>query len=490
MANNAVITAGETSAFTGITSQLPTVSINGGGGTICNGSPVALTTTVTGEPAFAYVWTPTAGLSSSTVANPTASPATSTTYSVTVYDANGISATANAALITVIPSPTGVISGTTAICTGQSTSLTITVTGTGPWNGTLSNGAAFSGSTSPIILNVSPASTITYTIATLLDANCTALAADKTGSALITVNSLPAITGQPLSATKCAGESQIFSVTATGTSLTYQWRKGGVNISGATSSSYSIATATTGDAGSYDVVVSGTCAPSVTSSSVTLTINTLPAITGQPISATLCSGQSQTFNVTATGTALTYQWRKAGANISGATSSSYNIASVSTGDAATYDVVVSGTCLPSVTSETVSLSVNTTPTITAHPESQTVCSGTAINLSVSTSSNTGTTYQWKKNGIDINGATLSSYSISSPTSSDGGNYTVAITSCGTTVISNVAILSVGDGGNWLGVTTDWNDPQNWCGGVIPGSTTDVYRTSYKFKSLSCCFNDR
>ncbi|UEG48924.1 hypothetical protein LK994_09770 [Ferruginibacter lapsinanis] len=94
-------------------------------------------------------------------------------------------------VVVSINSPTGVISGTTTICNGQTTTLSIAVTGVGPWSGTLSNGTAFSGSTSPLSVNVSPTTTTTYTISTLLDANCTAQAADKTGSAVITVTPLP-----------------------------------------------------------------------------------------------------------------------------------------------------------------------------------------------------------------------------------------------------------------------------------------------------------
>lgn len=83
----------------------------------------------------------------------------------------------------------------------------------------------------------------------------------------------PTITGQPSGATKTVGESVTFSVTATGTApLSYQWRKGGVNIGGATSSSYTINLVVVSDTGSYDVVVTNSCG-SVTSSAATLTVN-------------------------------------------------------------------------------------------------------------------------------------------------------------------------------------------------------------------------
>ena len=106
--------------------------------------------------------------------------------------------------------------------------------------------------------------------------------------------------------------------------------------------------------------------------------------------------------------------------------------------------------------------------------SQVVCSGTAVSFSVvvSAGSGRGITYQWKKNGTDISGATSSSYSIPLPTGSDAGNYTVAVTSCATTVGSYTATLSVSAVGTWLGVNKSWNDAQNWCGG-IPTLSSDV-----------------
>lgn len=80
------------------------------------------------------------------------------------------------------------------------------------------------------------------------------------------------ITTQPANVTVTAGQPFTLSVVASGcTPLTYQWRKGGTNIS-ATSASYSVTSAVSGDAGSYDVVVGG-CASAVTSSAATVTVN-------------------------------------------------------------------------------------------------------------------------------------------------------------------------------------------------------------------------
>ncbi|MES2430956.1 MAG: hypothetical protein V4556_08465 [Bacteroidota bacterium] len=94
-------------------------------------------------------------------------------------------------VVVSINSTTGNISGTAAICYGQSTTLSIAVTGVGPWSGTLSDGTSFGGTTSPLTVDVSPTSNTTYTISTLTDANCTAQVADMAGSAVITVAALP-----------------------------------------------------------------------------------------------------------------------------------------------------------------------------------------------------------------------------------------------------------------------------------------------------------
>ncbi|CAB4159901.1 Fibronectin type III [uncultured Caudovirales phage] len=112
----------------------------------------------------------------------------------------------------------------------------------------------------------------------------------------------PSITVQPANQTVTAGATATFSVTATGSGLTYQWRRNGTNISGATSSSYTTP-ATTVSGGSanngdvYSVVVTGDTAPAATSSNATLTVNaatgpTLPAV------ATDATGSARRLNQT------------------------------------------------------------------------------------------------------------------------------------------------------------------------------------------------
>src|SRR5437667_12310739 len=158
---------------------------------------------------------------------------------------------------------------------------------------------------------------------TLASLTRTAVTFTVTGTALA-----PTITAQPASQTVTAGQSASFNVAATGTApLSYQWRKNGTAISGATASTYTTPATTSSDNGAQFTVAVSNTAGSATSSAATLTVNAAavaPSITTQPASQTVTVGQTASFSVAATGTApLSYQWRKNGTAISGATSSSY-----------------------------------------------------------------------------------------------------------------------------------------------------------------------
>lgn len=247
---------------------------------------------------------------------------------------------------------------------------------------------------------------------------------------------------QPTAQAACSGGSVTFTSVAFGTPTpTYQWRKGGTNISGATSSSYTIPSAIAGDAGTYDVVITNSCT-SVTSSGAALSINTPPSISVHPVSQTKCTGQSVTFSVTAAGSSPSYQWTKNGSNISGATSSSYTISSTVAGDAANYAVIVSVTGCSSVTSNVAVLTMNSSPSISSQPSAQTICVGNPVTFSVTGSGTPTPTYQWRKGGVDISGATSSSYNIPGVVTGDAATYTVVLTNSCSALTSNNAALTV------------------------------------------------
>ena len=85
------------------------------------------------------------------------------------------------------------------------------------------------------------------------------------------------------------------------------------------------------------------------------------------------------------------------------------------------------------------------PTITEHPQDQTVCAGDSVTFSVTATGRWGLLWhQWQKDSRDLSGATRSSYTISSVTFADAGLYRVLVTDdCGT-VTSNAARLVVED----------------------------------------------
>src|SRR5690606_27748273 len=133
-----------------------------------------------------------------------------------------------------------------------------------------------------------------------------------------------------------------------------------------------------------------------------------PSITTQPVSQNVNAGANATFTVSASGTGpLSYQWRFNGANISGATATSYTRSNVQSGDAGNYSVVVSNAA-GSATSANAALTVNVPPSITTQPVSQTVNAGANVTFTVSASGTAPLSYQWRFNGANISGATASS----------------------------------------------------------------------------------
>jgi hypothetical protein len=250
----------------------------------------------------------------------------------------------------------------------------------------------------------------------------------------------PQLTAQPQPATVCEGQSVVLSVGAQGTALTYQWRRNGQNIPGATQATYQFV-ATLSDAGIYDVVVSNACG-SVTSDTVRVTVKERPRITQQPpASLTVCVGQSVTLRVTATGTGLRYQWRRNGTPIPGATQSSYTIAAVQPADSGIYDVVVSGECEPPAYSTQTELRVTGPPQIVEHPQSQSVRVGQSVTFRVQAQGQ-NLQYQWRKNGVAIAGATQPQYTIAAAQLADAGLYDCLVwNECGQSV-SQAARLTV------------------------------------------------
>jgi len=364
-----------------------------------------------------------------------------------VTDSNG-SLTSNPATLTVTatavaPSITSQPANQT-VTAGQTATFSVTATGTSPltyqWN---KNGAVISGASSASYTTPATAASDNNAQFTVTVTN--SVSKVTSSAATLTVNVPPAISTQPASQTVAVGQTATFSVVATGTgTLTYQWKKNGTTMSGATSASYTTAATVASDNGaSFNVTVTD-IAGNVTSNAATLTVNAPPSITAQPANQTVNAGQTATFTVTAAGTGtLTYQWKKGGTAIGGATAASYTTpATASSDNGAQFTVTVTNS-FGNVTSNAATLTVNIPPTISAQPASQTVAVGQTATFSV-TATGTGTlTYQWKKNGTAISGATSASYTTPATVSSDNGaTFTVTIASSTGNVTSSAATLTV------------------------------------------------
>lgn len=235
-----------------VVNPLPTPSITGNN-IICQGT----TTTYNAGSYASYVW-------SNGSTNQSITVGIAGNYGVTVTDANGCVNNTSTTL-TVNELPTASVTGSTAICIGQSTQITLSFTGTAPFNYTYSNGST----TSPVqitsgnsaVINVAPLVTTIFSPVTISDANCQGTVS---GTASIVVNPLP----QPLISGDliiCDGENTTLS--ATPGYATYTWSNAG-----------STSSISTGVAGIYNVSVIDINGCQGTSPAVNLVVNSVPVV--------------------------------------------------------------------------------------------------------------------------------------------------------------------------------------------------------------------
>ena len=154
----------------------------------------------------------------------------------------------------------------------------------------------------------------------------------------------------------------------------------------------------------YRAVITGTCAPT-TSAAGTLTVNTLPLVTVNPLDVTVCEGTGTSFSVTATGTGITYQWQEDsgsgftnlanGGVYSNVTTATMSISNVLGKGGYRYRAVVSGTCSPASTSTSATLTEQKNAVVSSTAINATICAGNNTTFSV-TATGTGLTYQWQE----------------------------------------------------------------------------------------------
>ncbi|MCB9232265.1 MAG: right-handed parallel beta-helix repeat-containing protein [Bacteroidia bacterium] len=372
----------------------------------CLGNSVTLNGSGTGGTGtLNYLWSP----GGATTASITVSPLVTTTYTLTVSDLNGCMDT-DQTTVTINAVPTAAAGNDQTICAGTSATLSGSATGgTGgfvyTWNpGNLGGQSVL----------VTPGSTTNY-ILTVTDGN---LCSD-TDTMTVNVAAAPvANAGSPASI--CQGNSTTLNGSGSGGTgtLNYSWSPGGATTSSITVSpvSTTIYTLTVTDA--------NTCSGT---DQVTVTVNPTPvANAGAPQS--ICSGNSATLSGAASGGSgtLTYTWTPGNLNGSSVT--------VNPTSTTIYTLTVSDQNNCTGTND-VTVTVNPAPVVNAG-SNQSVCAGTAVNLSGSATGGTGTlTYLWTPG--NLNGASVSVTPTATTT------YTLTVSDAAGCSGSNTVTVTVG-----------------------------------------------
>ncbi|WP_034922637.1 beta strand repeat-containing protein, partial [Gillisia sp. CAL575] len=378
----------------------------------CSNAATNITTGSSASNNTGIVWT---SNGTGTIANPTSltaatyTPGNGETGPVTLtLTATGITPCANAVstkTLTISQAATAVAGTAIIACSNAATNIT---TGSSASNNTeivwTSNGTG-------TIANANSLTTATYTpgngetgpVTLTLTATGITPCANAVSTKILSINQEVSITTQPIaSQTICSGFPVNFSVSATGTGLTYEWFKNDTSL-GIITPTLSINQTTLANAGTYKVKIKRTapCAE-VSSEEAFLIVNENITINTQPTNVEDCEGNSNTFLVSASGNISSYEWRKDGipisdnGNYSGTKTNTLTISNLILTNTGNYDVVISSTddtCSQTISNPAV-LTVTPSVTINAFsPATSTRCQGAGSVTTTTTATNsTGITY--------------------------------------------------------------------------------------------------
>ncbi len=420
---------------------LPVVDA-GNDATICLNDSVPIGGAPTGPAGSTYSWTPTTGLSNANDPNPNASPAITTTYTVTVTDINGC-VSMDSMIVNVNPLPIVDAGQDVEICIGDSTMLGGSPTG--PAGSVYSWTPAASLSDGTIANPMAGPSVTTTYIVTVTDIN----GCINTDTVIVTVNPLP-IVDAGADVAICAGDST--QLNATG-GVTYSWTP----TTGLSDPNIADPWATPASSTTYYVTVTDIngC---VNTDSVTVTTNALPVITAGP-DTTICF--SDTIQLFATGGA-TYSWSPTTGL------SDPNIANpmASPSDTTVYIVTVT-TGNNCVGTDTVTINVNPLPPADAGMDVW-LCPGDNVQLNATG----GITYSWSPT-TGLNDPNIAD-PIASPT--DSTTYIVTVTDGNGCSANDTVVVIVNDE-----VPTDAGADTTICEGdsvMIGGAPTSLPGTTY------------
>jgi hypothetical protein len=432
---------------------LPAITAQPASRNAATNSTVTFSVLLCGTPPFAYQWrfqgTDISGATNATLILLNVTFADAGPYDVLVSNAAGSlfsdPATLNVQtppVITAPPSSQAVIAGTTAV-------FNVTAGGSGPlqyqwrFNSVDIPGAT---NTSYTVTNAQTAQAGPYTVL-VFNGVGSALSANAT----LTVNNPPTITTPPANLTVTNGNNATFTVAATGTgALFYQWRFGGTNLAGGTSTNLTLTNVQAAAAGPYTIVVTNLYGSA--SASAVLTVLVKPVITAQPspTNVFLLPGSNYTMSISASGTLpLSFRWRKVpgGINLTNFilndTTSTLTITNAQPSTNGVYTVVITnlaGATTPQL-SVAVFITVQFPPVITNSPVSQTVMAGASASFSVG-ASGSALGYQWRHNGDPIANATNATLTLTNVQPASEGSYTVAVTNQVAAALSAPATLAV------------------------------------------------
>jgi uncharacterized delta-60 repeat protein len=253
------------------------------------------------------------------------------------------------------------------------------------------------------------------------------------------------ITSQPASKTLSFGAVAQFAIIGGGTPATFRWYKDAIaltndsRISGAQTPALVIANCSGLDSGNYSLVLSNS-AGTVTSSNATLYVSDPVITSATNQSSSRVAGTTTAYSVSAIGTALTYQWSINGSPIASATKSNLILTNLTGANSGTYSAIVTSP-FSSVTNVIVTLHV-TDPYIAAPPATTVWNYGQTGTLPVTVAGMLPISYQWRKSGINIAGATTSALVVPNVQFADAGSYDVVVSNIFGTATSSVASVSI------------------------------------------------
>ncbi len=264
----------------------------------------------------------------------------------------------------------------------------------------------------------------------------------------ITSNVTPTITISASQTNLCIAATVNFTATITngGTAPNYQWKLNGNNV-GTNASTFSSATLQAGDTITCELTSSATCAASnIANSNAIVMTNTgvaTPSITIVSNNANneFCEGSTAVFQATVNngGTAPVYQWKLNGNNV-GTNSPTYSSSTLVSGDIVRCEIVSNAPCLTTQNAVSNNITVQVIPVVDARinitASNTTICQNSAVDFNATvTNGGASPEYQWKVNGVNVAGATNSTFSTS--TLANGDNVTCVLTSNATCVANSV-----------------------------------------------------